>query len=338
MSKENPTIMHRTILLLTLCVSLLPAQAKRVRVHSSATDLLSAPVVGYSISPDAREARVILGLPGSTHYSDPLAWPEGVTSVRPAAGHEWLLALRADGAASVWIPEAGVERALPLVTSAPNLLAFSPSGAAAALYWAADRRLVVYAGLPGAPELIAESLTGELWASLAVNDSGRLAVGLTETGELRTASELLRESRPVAAFGFVGAGDRLAVVDAASDTIELLEGAASRRLLTLPSAVSAQARIVPGGADWFLIADASRLHRVETSAESHVRTLPLPDVPIEGLQALRTRGAVLLEAPAGVAPRIVLSHSSGDDLFYLPTFGVPAPAVPEEVAVEEVQQ
>ncbi len=326
-------MMIKTILLLALAAMLLPAQPKRVRVHSSAADLLSAPVVGYSTFPAARETRVIFGLPGSTHYSDAISWPEGVLSVRPATGHQWLLALRADAPGAVWIPESGVERVLPLLSGEPNLVAFSPSGSAVALYWAASRRLVVYGGLPGEPDLIAESATADAWTALAVSDSGRLTVGLTEAGELRTASGLVREARPVAAFGFTGPGDRLVVMDTGGAAVELLEGASSRRFVALPAAVSAQARLIPGAADWFLIADSSLLHRVETAA-NRVRTLPLPDVPIEGLQSLRTRGAVLLEAPEGIAPRIVLSHAAGEDLFYLPTLAAPAPAP----VVEEVQQ
>ncbi|MCC6536119.1 MAG: hypothetical protein IT162_01115 [Bryobacterales bacterium] len=323
---------YKLLLLFVLAAAMLPAQPKRMRVHSAAADLLSAPVVGYALAPESREARVVYGLPGSTHYSDPVAWPEGAASVRAAAGHRWLLALRAESAASVWVPELGAERALPLVTSEPSLIVFSPSGSAAAFYWAAEKRLVVYAGLPDAPELMAEPHTPDTWTALAVNDSGRVAVGLTEAGELRTAGELLREAHPVAAFGF--SGDRLAVIDAGSDAVDIVEAGASRRLIALPAAVSAQVRLLPGGgANWFLLADAGALHRVDTTGGGSVRTTSLSDIPIDGLQALRTRGAVLLEAPAGVAPRIVLSHAEGDELFYLPTLTAETKA-----AVEEVQQ
>ena len=294
---------------------------------------VSGPVVGYAVQPARREVRVILGVPGATHYSEPAAWPEGAASVRTVPGHRWLLALRADGsAASAWVPETGIERSLSNVAGEPSLMAFGASGSAAAFYFREGKRIVVYKGLPDSPMVAAEIAGGE-WAALAVSGDARLLAGLSESGELRllmqdgeATEQLIRESRPVSSFAFLGDGNTLAVAEPGSDRIELIgnvrEGVFTRRLLTLPAAITSSARLIPGGTDWFSIMDLDNaaMYRLELTGE--VRTLALPAGSTLVPESLRSRGATLLKPPPGDdIPRIVLSHQAGDDLFFLPTLG-----------------
>jgi len=289
---------------------------------------LSSPIVGYSVQASNKEVRLILGVPGATSYSEPVALPAEVQSIRLTPGHRWLLALRAEGsAASAWVPETGVERTLDKVSGEPGVISLSPNGAAAAFYWRAGNRIVVYAGFPDAPVVTAELATGN-WASLAVSNDGRQLAGQSESGELHLLFEngepvdrLVREAHATASFGFFGAANTLAVAEPGSNQIELFT-AAARRSLQLPAAITASARFIPGAAEWFSLVDpgSAAMYRLELSGQ--VRAFALEGIPVAAFESLRPRGATLLAAPEGGVPRIVLSHADGDDLFYLPTLAV----------------
>lgn len=282
---------------------------------------VSGPIVGYAVDPEHRQVRVILGVPGSTHYSDAIAWPAEAASVRTTPGHRWLLVLRTDGLASAWIPEAGAELSLDGVRGEPGVIALSPSGSAAAFYWPDDQRLVVYAGLPS--QAAAREIRSGAFTALAVNDRGDAVAALASSGELHLLTKdtdtLLREARPVTSFAFFG--DPVAVVEAGSDQLEML-GAAGRSVVPLAAPVSEAARFTSVG-----LVDPQRavLYRFTTAADVHA--VALEGVAIAASESLRPRGATLLKAPDGDVPRIVLSHAAGDDVYYLPT-----------LAVEEVQQ
>jgi len=289
-----------------------------------ATDL-SSPIVGYSVNASRKEVRLILGQPGSTHYSEPVALPADTASIRSTPGHRWLLALRAEGsAASAWIPETGVEHSLEKVNGETGVIALSPGGTAAAFYWREASRLVVYGGLPNAPVVTAELAVGH-WASLAVSNDGRQLAGATESGQLHVllqdgepVDRLVRESRPLASYGFFGAGSALAVAEPGVEHVDLIS-ADGHRVLPLPAVITASARFVPGAAEWFSLVDpdAAAMYRLELSGQ--VRAFALEGISVSALESLRPRGATLLAAPEGGVPRIVLSHADGDDLFYLPT-------------------
>ena len=276
---------------------------------------VSAPIVGYSVQAARREVRVILGVPGSTHFSEPLAWPAEAASVRVTPGHRWLLALRGeDASASVWIPESGVERSLAKVSGEPGLIAISPSGAAVAFYWREARRLVVYAGLPDAPVLAADFRTGD-WASLAISNSGRLAAGQSESGELRLIlrdaepmEKLVREARAVASYGFVGDDNTLAIVEPGSDRVELIggvrDGSFTRRLLQLPAASTLSAGCIISV--WNAPATASRMVRAppaSASCSSAAHAALSPDTTVLPGQSRLATCKVL-------APRAAAHHAS----------------------------
>ena len=328
-----------TGLLLALAPALMAAAEVKVASAVEASPRqLSAPIAGYSVQAASRQVRLILGVPGSTHYSEPCSWPEAVTALRTTPGHHWLLALRGEGgAASIFVPEAGTDRLLAKVSGEPSLISISPGGSAAAFFWRAEKRMVVYRGLPDSPALAAEIVndawTGAGWLSLAVSGDGRLVTGISESGELslliqdaELVGKLVREARPVASFGFFGDDNTLAVAEAGSDRVELIggmrEGGLTRQLLNLPAAATSTARFLAGGAGWFSLIDpgGAVLHRL--SPAGAVRTFGLEGIPMAGVEPLRTRGATLLQAPDGEVTRIVLSHADGDELHYLPTLAV----------------
>ena len=327
-----------TGLLLALASTQLSAAEVKVAAAEAVPRQLSAPVAGYLVQAASRQVRLIQGVPGSTHYSEPYSWPAEVAALYTTPGHQWLLALRAEGgAASVFAPERGTDRVLAKVSGEPSLISISPSGAAAVFFWRAEKRMVVYRGLPDSPELAADIVndawTGAGWASLAVSGDGRLVMGISEAGELsllvqdaEPVGKLVREARPVASLGFFGDDNTLAVAEAGSDRVELIggmrEGSFTRRFLFLPVAATATARFLAGGAGWLSLIDPGGAAIYRLAAAGAVRTFGLEGIPMAGLESLRTRGATLLQAPDGEVPRIVLSHADGDELFYLPTLAV----------------
>lgn len=301
----------------------------------------ATPVVGYSIQVEARQVRLILGIPGATHYSDPIAFPPEATAVQAAPGHRWMLAQR-DSGASLWIPE--TNREVPL-SATPDRIAFSPTGSAVALYNSAQRRLIVYSGLPDAPSQVASIQLPFDAAIIAIDGQGQLAAAADPSGALRLVMNagapddlFLCEARPITAFGFFSDAGTLAIAD--GDSVELISGletgALARRSVRLPAAVTAEARFAPAANGAFLLIDPgnSAIHRIEGA--SVVRTATAPMIAIARIETLRTRGAALLGVNGDEIPRIVVSHSAADDVFYLPT--EPREQQPEEQKPEEPKQ
>lgn len=282
---------------------------------------MSAPMVGYSMDPAARAVRLILGIPGATHYSDPVSFPEGVESAQIAPGHRWILTTRASGV-SAWVPETGQEFSLE---QAAGAVTFSASGTAALFYRASDRRAVVYAGLPSAPRVSAAMAVSSFEpAAFAVDDSGEFAVAADAAGGLRVvmrkheATDLfLREARAGAAFGFFPRETALAVADSGIELIDgIATGAIATRQLASGAVSAGSARFAASGKGALLLAsgDGAACYRVES--RGNVRAVAAGQI----VDALRWDVALL----AGEAPRMVVSRSDGDEMFYLPTAPVAA--------------
>ena len=118
---------------------------------------MQSPVLGF-VYAGGSEARAINGIPGASTLSSPLAVPEGVASLAFPPGQSYALAVRTDGASLGLIPFSGAEPGTLVQIaggiSKPEVIGFSPSGGAAALYSATEGELQVLAGLPGNPQLV----------------------------------------------------------------------------------------------------------------------------------------------------------------------------------------
>ena len=111
---------------------------------------MQSPVLGFVNTAGGSEVRAINGIPGASTLSPPLALPGGVTSLDFAPGQKYALAEQADGASLGVIQFSGANPG-PLVQiaggiSQPDVISFSPNGAAAALYSASAGRLQVLCG------------------------------------------------------------------------------------------------------------------------------------------------------------------------------------------------
>lgn len=295
-------------------------------VCSQAGAQLSSPIVGYSLSSSKRAVRLIYGIPGSTHYSESIAWPaEGVHKVCPAPGHRWLLTTDLDGTLSAWVPETGGLHRLANRGREPDLVGFSPSGEAVALYWRGNNRLEVHAGLPGNPAVTGVETAGE-WNSLLLSDDGRQVAGLSESGDLwlllvdgHSARRLIRTAGPVPTVTFLADSNTVAMAEDGSDQIELIanlrEGTFTRRILTLPRPLGASAQFMPGDRDWFLVIDPSARVGYRVDLAGAIQTLEIAHGA--KVQTLRPSGSLLLSVPGHVG-RIAVSREAETTWHYLP--------------------
>jgi hypothetical protein len=136
-----------------------------------------APVLGYAFGDASRDLRAILGVPGSSRWSDPIALPEGVASLKVANGHRWALAFSASGSvAGVLSLETFQLSSLTGGSARVDAVVFSPAGRSMAV-----RRGGVVSVYTGLPEAATVSLTWEVAEgfsldSIAVSDSGEAAI------------------------------------------------------------------------------------------------------------------------------------------------------------------
>lgn len=335
-------------------VKLTPRTDSAGRGKRSATDAgdagqLAAPVVGYWVRQSPLEVRVLLGVPGATHFSEPFALPENAKSIVTPPGQRWLLVLRADGTASAWIPESGLERTLPDLPGNPDLLAFSNDASSLALYSKANARVAVYTGLPTEPQL-ASNMSTAVWpddvAAMAITRNGTVVAGLTQSGEalvLAAQGEAMRrllvDHAGTSAIAFWSGSERLVLLDAEGRRVlavdHPLQGTAARELAVLEAAMpSPTARIAMGDGASLLVAagPSGRIVRIEAYAPGE----PTGDVRSTQVSvfaeaaALRERGSLVLSGSDGTPRRILVSGAVSSELHYVPALAQPVEAAERE--------
>ncbi len=246
------TRIGRIFILLAPAAGLLPAQQGRI----------AGPVPGYVFDSAARALRPILGIPGASLVGGPVDFGLDVASAWVAPRQDAALVAGADGSLHVFRLVAGVatERAFDGRPGMPDRVDFSPSGSAAALYYAGGAVQVI-TGLPDSPapagafSLGAARLRTTLRdrpprtvrPALAVSDDGTLLVAALE-GEIRVldsngGNRALMEAGPRALAAFAPGGHDAAVVDAGAGVVLFRDvaGAAVRQAISAPDDAIASA-------------------------------------------------------------------------------------------------
>ncbi len=148
---------------------------------------VSGPALGLVADRASGAIRPILGTAGAATWGAPLAVDFAAVQTAVAPGGDYALVVAQDGfrVATVRSADGAVQwLALAGTDSAPDLLAFSPRGRAAALYYQASRRLVVFSGLRDGTAQAVEVDTTSLPAApslLAVSeDASSLLLAITE--------------------------------------------------------------------------------------------------------------------------------------------------------------
>jgi hypothetical protein len=148
---------------------------------------VSGPALGLVADRAAGAIRPILGIPGAATWGAPLAVDFATVQTAVAPGGDYALVVAKDGfrVATVRASDATVQwLALAETNSAPDLVAFSPRGRAAALYYQASGRLVVLSGLRDgtaqASEVDATSLPAAPSLMAVSEDASSLLAAITE--------------------------------------------------------------------------------------------------------------------------------------------------------------
>ena len=148
--------------------------------------VLRGPVIGL-VDDETAGIRPILGIPGAATLGPALLARTGLASVALAPDHDYVLAILTEGRQVVIVSNLSTapNAAVLDVPADPSRIVFSPSGDAAALFYADTARVAAITGLPGSPAiswtLDLAGMQGGLTA-LAISDGGG-AVLVAASGE-----------------------------------------------------------------------------------------------------------------------------------------------------------
>lgn len=143
---------------------------------------LGGPIIGYV--PDGAGIRPMYGLPASGAIGAPLAAGRDFARIAISPSQSFAIVTTADtGAVMVYKPGASPV-SLSGAGANPDILAVSPSGTSAALWFPLTGRFEAVSGLPDSPAIrtVDASFLNASPLSIAISDDGQWAVGLWSAG------------------------------------------------------------------------------------------------------------------------------------------------------------
>jgi hypothetical protein len=290
------------------------------------------PTLGYVYAAGGNVARAIHGVPGAATLSAPLTVPAGVTGLTFAPGQKYALAEQGEGA-SLGLVEfsaagPGVLLQLTGATLQPEVIAFSPKGAAAVLYSAAEGQLQVWTGLPSNPKLARQVGSGELPGAvrlLALADDGvTLLEGTTSNGVYLVGSggaEMLASVSDLGGIVFTPESNDALIFDHGAGALSLLHdvsGAHSTSVLAqgltgLGGNISLQ---TDGRRAVITASSASQLWAIDLESQA-LQAVQLPTTPAL-LQPLRVPGHYLLAWEPGQPAWILNTNLEKGTVYFVP--------------------
>jgi len=198
---------------------------------SSATNL-SGPRLGLVFDRAAGGLRPISGIPGAATTGEPLALGFTISRAEISPTQDAALVVNARSSSVALVRASGsdwVTASLDGVEAAPDSMAFSPGGSAAALYYAAGR-VQILTGLPATPAVAGEIDVSGLPApitAMAVDDTGSfllMAAGQAESVSLyyvaiSSAPRLVGSFRSISSVRLFNAGQQALVADTLAATV-----------------------------------------------------------------------------------------------------------------------
>ena len=314
--------------------------SQSLTADANASKRMQSPVLGFVYAAGGSEVRAINGIPGASTLSSPLTVPAGVTGIAFAPGQRSALVEGTNGVSigvisfSGAVPGPRVQIAGGIST--PDVISFSPNGAAAALYSASEGRLQVLAGLPDNPQLTREMRSGELPDAvrlLGIADDGvTLLEGTVNSVVYLLAGggpQLLANVSDLAGMVFTPQSNDALIFDRSAGTLSLLQSVSSVRSTRLLAS-----GLTGLGGNIALETDGRRAI-ITTSSASHlweidfqslaVQDIELPTTPAM-LQPLRVSGHYLLAWQPG-QPAWILNSNQGNGALYFVPAAVQAQAV-----------
>jgi hypothetical protein len=199
---------------------------------SSVVTTLSGPRLGLLFDRAAGNLRPLSGIPGAAITGEPLSVGFMISRAEISPAQDSALVVKARTSSVALVRAVGsdwVAASLDGVQPAPDSMAFSPGGSAAALYYAAGR-VQILTGLPAAPTIAGELDLSGLpvpVTAMAVDDAGSfllLAAGQAESVSLyripmNSSPSLLASFRSVSSVRLFNAGQQALVTDTLAATV-----------------------------------------------------------------------------------------------------------------------
>ena len=271
---------------------------------------------GYSNPPVT--VRAILGVPGAAMLSGALAMPRGVAGAYFAPGQNFALVEQSAGNLALLQfngTQAGPLQAISGSISRPDIVSFSPSGSAAAIFSAEEGRLTILTGLPGSPQL-SRDMSANLPAgiqALALADDGATVLAATGDGRVLLlpsggGTETIYSGGKLSGLVFAPASTDALVFDGDGSKVTLLQNVSTAPATSLLaqglSGISGTALLqFDANTAWVGAANGKQLSRIDLQT-LHVDTVTLSS-GLAMLQPLSVPHRFLLSAQPGQAAWIL---------------------------------
>jgi hypothetical protein len=287
---------------------------------------IRGPLLGYLWQESSPALRPLWGIPGAALVGTPVQISSILRAAEIAPGQDYAVAIDRDSGEVV---VAGL-RSGPKVTLVagaypdPSRIVFSPTGTAAALFYAERGLVQLLMGLSSIPVIVTSldlTLAPGAVTALAVNDGGDLLLAGTSQGDFGSVYLLGRETARrlagashVAGLAFLeNSGDALVVDDVRREVLLLLDAAGPAEIRTLAGAQDGLERPVAaaGSGTQIVVADAGANRLVLLDTAGGVPTLLSCDCSVTGLHRLRSEAVYRITA--GSAPIPYLLDATGPE-------------------------
>jgi hypothetical protein len=190
-------------------------------LSSAAFAQVSGPILGYV--PDHAAIRTLYGLPAAGAIGGEIDTGREFAQIGISPQQNFALATTADTGAVVLVdPVKTTVTAIAGASANPDILAVSPSGTSAALWFTSLGRIQVVTGLPASPSVatINAPFLNSTPTAIAVSDDGQWAVGVWSAGvyAFGSATILLQTDPGVVSLAFFHNNHNLAIATEARAT------------------------------------------------------------------------------------------------------------------------
>ena len=304
-----------------------------LQTGSGSSRFMQAPILGFAYAAGSSEVRTINGIPGASVLSPPIVLPDGITAIVFAPGQKSALVESANstsiGVVSFLSAEPGPITPVAGAIAQPDIIVFSPSGAAAALYSTAEGKLQVIGGLRDRPQVTRNLTADELpdpARTFAIADDGvTLLEGTVNSGVYLLASggaQLLENVSDLGAIVFNPSSNDALILDRSGNTLSLLQSVssapASRTLASGLTGLDGNIVLQTNGRT-AVVTSINANHLWEVDLRSYqTQELPLSTTPAM-LQPLRISGEYLLAWQPGQLAWIVDTNAPKGAVYLVPT-------------------
>jgi hypothetical protein len=204
----------------------------------SGSTAIAEPVLGLVFDAGAQTVRTLMGIPAASQLGGTLDGTP-LSAVAIASGQAYALALENGTGAALLVSQSG-RQPLAGVRAGAQLAAVSPSGTAAAVYFADTGKASILTGMPDAPQVLGEITLDGTPSAMAVSDDG---------AALAAVISLAANQSTVFSYSAGGAGQAL-LNDQVFPALEFVPGSS-----TLVMATQAAVYLYQGSQGLQLLAD-----------------------------------------------------------------------------------